>query len=257
MSSKHIAASVALVLLVVTLTTTAAQEPDSISRSCGTVLNSQVCTWVEMDGTAVVELGATIPLALIEAVPSDAEMTWPPEQLATVILPAEARTALGFDHLGINWEAHGHPPTPFLTPHFDFHFYNLTQAEVQAIDCSDQSKPASLPTGYVLPDIDIPGMGVLVGLCVPRMGMHAMAEEEIESTDPFDASLIVGYYGGEAIYIEPMVSRERLLERSSFELPVPTIENLPAGVHYPGKFRAEYDAAERQYRLVFTGFDTE
>jgi hypothetical protein len=82
-----------------------------------------------------------------------------------------------------------------------------------------------------------------------------MAEEEIESPDPFDASLIVGYYGGEAIYVEPMVSRERLLEKSGFELPVPKIENLPAGVHYPREFRAEYDAAERQYRLVFTGFD--
>ncbi len=257
MSSKHIGISVALVLSLVVLTTTIAREIDSRSRSCTTVLESQVCTWVEMDGITVVELGATIPLELIEAVPADAEMTWPPEQLATVILPAEARNALGFDHLGINWEAHGHPPSPFLTPHFDFHFYTLTQAEVQAIDCSDQSKPVSLPSGYVLPDIDIPGMGVLVGLCVPRMGMHAMAEEEIESTDPFDASLIVGYYGGEAIYVEPMVSRERLLEKSGFELPVPTIESLPVGVHYPGEFRAEYDAAERQYRLVFTGFDTD
>ena len=81
-----------------------------------------------------------------------------------------------------------------------------------------------------------------------------MAEEEIEETDSFEASMIVGYYGGEPVFLEPMVSRELLLRKSDFALPVPAIENLPAGVHYPSEFRAEYDAKERLYRLVFTGF---
>ena len=65
---------------------------------------------------------------------------------------------------------------------------------------------------------------------------------------------MVGYYGGDVIFFEPMISRDRLLEKSDFALPVPTIENLPAGVHYPSEFRAEYDAARKQYRMVFTGF---
>ena len=254
MGSKNITTSVALVLSAVITAPALAQEAHSTSRSCSRVLESQVCTWVVMEGGAAVELGATFAMAIVEAVPSDPEMVWPPEQLATVALPAEARTALGIDHLGINWEAHGHPPTPFLTPHFDFHFYNLSQSEIHAIDCSDDTKPPRLPARYALPDIDVPGMGVLVGLCVPRMGMHAIAEEELEATDPFQASLIVGYYGGDVIFFEPMVSLERLLEKSDFALQVPKIENLPAGVHYPSEFRAEYDAAGKQYRMVFTVF---
>ncbi len=254
MHSKHVSTSVALVLSTVITTPGLAQEAHSTPRSCSRVLASEVCTWVVMEGDAAVELGATIPIAIVEAVPSDAEMVWPPEELAAVTLPAEARAALGIDHLGINWEAHGHPPGPFLTPHFDFHFYSLSPSEVQAIDCSDDTKPSTLPAGHTLPDVDVPELGLLVGLCVPRMGMHAMAEEEMEATDPFQGTLVVGYYGGEVISFEPMISRELLLEKSDFALGVPAIENLPPGVRYPSEFRAEYDAAGKQYRMVFTGF---
>ena len=254
MGSTYILTSFALVLSAVIVVPTVAQEVHPTSRSCTSVLESEVCTWVVMEGGAAVELGATVPISIVEAVPSDAEMVWPPQQLATVALPAQAKSALGLDHLGINWEAHGHPPTPFLDPHFDFHFYYLSQSEVRAIDCSDDTKPSKLPARHALPDIDVPGLGMLVGLCVPQMGMHAMTEEELEATEPFEASLLVGYYGGEVISFEPMVSRERLLERSDFSPPVPTMENLPAGVHYPTEFRAEYDAARKQYRMVFTGF---
>lgn len=224
------------------------------AQSCGSALGSEVCTWVTMDGEAAVELGATVPLALIEAVPADAEMVWPPEALVTVALPPEAAAALGIDHMTINWEAHGHPPATFLAPHFDFHFYNVTQAEVADIDCADASKPGTLPAGYALPDLDIPGMGTLVGLCVPRMGMHAMPEGQVEETDAFEAAMMLGFYRGAPIFFEPMVSRATLLERADFALPMPKVRNLPTGVRYPGSFRAEFDADAEAYRLVFSDF---
>lgn len=254
MGSRQIAASVGTVLLVVLITTAFAPERDSTSRTCSVVLESEVCTWVVMEGETAVELGATVPLEIIEAAPADAEMVWPPKELVTVALPEEARVALGIDHMGINWEAHGHPPATFAVPHFDFHFYNITQDEVGTIDCSNDAKPGQLPAGYTLPDVDVPGLGVLVGLCVPRMGMHAMVDHDAHATDAFEASMILGYYAGQAIFFEPMVSRELLMKRSDFSLSVPAIDDLPPGVHYPREFRAEYDGAGRQYRLVFAGF---
>jgi len=254
MGPKRIATSVALVLSVPALAALSGPGTRTTPRSCTTVLESQVCTWAVMQGDRAVELDATVPLALIEAVPSDAEMVWPPKELATVALPAEAREALGIDHMGINWEAHGHPPTHFMTPHFDFHFYNITPSQVQAIDCADASKPSKLPAGYALPDVDVPGLGTLVGLCVPRMGMHAMEQQETKETDPFQASMMLGYYAGKPIFFEPMVSRARLLQASDFELDVPAVQGLPSGVEYPSELRAEYDATKKQYRLVFSGF---
>ena len=254
MDSKNAAIAVILALTAVPATLGFAPVPGQTFRSCGPVVEQEVCTWVLMDGATVLELGVTVPLKLVEAVPDDAEMSWPPQELAAVALPDEARASLGIDHLGINWEAHGHPPGPFLTPHFDFHFYSLTSEELRAVDCTDESKPSSLPSGYTLPDIDVPGLGMLLGLCVPRMGMHAMPKDEIEATDPFGATLVMGYYRGEAIFFEPMVSRARLLERSDFTLPVPSVGNLPAGVRYPTEFSAKYDAAKDQYQLVMRGF---
>ncbi len=69
--------------------------------------------------------GATVPLASIEGAPADADMVFPPVLVAVVRLPEEVREVTGFDHLGINWEAHGHPPALFMAPQFDFHFYTM------------------------------------------------------------------------------------------------------------------------------------
>lgn len=247
-------ASVVVVLAVGAVAAFRPGSSESTSQKCTVVLDSEVCAWVTMQGDRAVEMGATIPVGLIESVDLDAEMTWPPRELAAIELPAEARAALGIDHLAINWEAHGHPPATFMSPHFDFHFYNITREAVGAIDCADVSKPAAAPTGYSLPDIDIPGMGTLIGLCVPLMGMHAMPVAEVSATDGFEASMIVGYYGRKPIFFEPMVSRALLLERSDFQLSVPAVAGLPDGVRYPRELRAEYDRKNDQYRLVATGF---
>jgi hypothetical protein len=254
MGPRHVAITLALALSLGTLATTRARDARSVSTSCTVVVASEVCTWVVMQGERPLELGATVPLAIIEGVPLDVEMVWPPEPLAVVALPTEARSALGIDHMGINWEAHGHPPAAFLTRHFDFHFYNITRDRVDGIDCTDESKPSQLPSGYVLPDIDVPGMGTLVGLCVPRMGMHAMPEMDAVGTGAFEASMILGYYGGEPTFFEPMISQEVLLQKSDFTLRVPAVAHLPAGVRYPTSFRAEYDDALSAYRLIFSGF---
>jgi hypothetical protein len=234
----------------------AAAGPDAptTESACTPVLGTTVCTWVVLDEGRATELGATIPMALIEGVPTDVEMVWPPRELVSVSFPEAARRALGIDHLGVNWEAHGHPPAAFVTQHFDFHFYNLTPEQVAAIDCSNEAKPAGLPTDYALPDISVPEMGTFIGLCVPAMGMHAMLEHEVHETETFEASMMMGYYAGAPIFFEPMVSRDLLLRRADFGLPVPAVEGLPGGVRYPRSFRAEYDASAEAYRLVFTQF---
>lgn len=230
-----------------------ADELRLVSGPCADVYGGEVCTFATIVGDEVTEFGATVPIAAIEAAPAEMEMAWPPQSLASIPLPMEVRDAVGFDHLGVNWEANGHPPGLFFTPHFDFHFYVTDPESVMAVDCSDSAKPGALPTGYALPDLDVPPIGMLVGLCVPLMGMHAMPAGEVEQTDPFRSSMIVGYYGGELTFLEPMVSRVQLMERQSFELDIPAPPEVPAGVRLPTSFRADYDEATSSYRLVFSG----
>lgn len=227
-----------------------------VQGECQDMFGSDLCTWGTVAGEKVVEFGATVSLASVENAPEEGEMVFPPPFVAVVALPDEVANATGFDHLGVNWEPHGHPPALFLTPHFDFHFYTIDPEQVQAIDCADLSKPAQIPAQYALPDMEIPGIGELVGLCVPTMGMHAMLEHELEETDLFGASLIVGYYRENLIFLEPMIAKAKLLEAQSFTMDVPEVPSAGASVRWPTQFQAVYDEVSRSFRFVFSGMPT-
>jgi hypothetical protein len=192
-------------------------------------------------------------MGAIENSPDDAPMTWPPTMAATVPMPADARRATGVDHMTVFWEAHGHPPTPFLTPHFDFHFYVIGDSLRQAITCADSTRPATLPAGYSLPDMDLPEIGHLPGVCVPQMGMHALVTTALEDTAVFSGTMVMGFYQGQPIFFEPMIARAKLLERRTFSLPMATPVALGPGVHYPTRFEAQYDPTLPGYRFVFSG----
>ena len=230
-----------------------------VQGECADAYGSQVCTWARTRGDSVIDAGATVPLAAIENAPADAQMTWPPKTLAALALPASVGDRTGLRQLTMYWEATGHPPGPYLTPHFDFHFYSISHDERMAMDCSNLTKPASLAAGYDMIDMALPphdaemiGTDTLVGLCVPEMGMHSLLDSELKSTSLFRGSMVLGYYGGKPIFIEPMVTKAMLLERKSFDLPIPDIPGM-AG-EYPRSFRAEYDSTGQSYRFTFSGF---
>jgi hypothetical protein len=238
------------------------QEPPPIveaSRDCGDVFGGQVCTWTRMQGDVVVAAGADIPMASIENAPDELPMGWPPAPLATIPFPDSIHAQTGLTHLTVYWEAHGHPPGPYLTPHFDFHFYSIPEADRLAIDCTDTTKPALLATGYEMPDLELPpemveamGVSSLVGLCVPQMGMHSLLASELASTEVFRGSMVLGYYHAAPIFIEPMITKAMLMERQSFDLQVAAVPGV-AGAR-ARTFRAEYDAAADAYHFTFNGF---
>jgi hypothetical protein len=228
--------------------------------SCADVFKGQICTWATTRGDTLLEAGATVPLTTIENAPADHPFVWPPVVAAAIDMPATVTTQTGITQLTVFWEQGGHPPGAYMTPHFDFHFYSIAESERMAIDCKDLSKPAVLPASYGLPDFPLPpemipmmgGVPALVGLCVPNMGMHALLSSEIERTDPFASSMVVGYYKSAPIFIEPMLSKAMLMQKQSFDLPVPEIPGQN-GVR-PTKFRATYDTAQQAYRFTFSEF---
>ncbi len=225
-----------------------------VQGECQSVNGAQVCSWGRMVGSQVVAFGATVPVRAAEAAPADMPMAWPPKADAVVPLPAEVKAALGFDNITVFWEPHGHPPGPYLVPHFDFHFNAIPAAQVAAINCADSIKPANPPTGFELPDVAIPQLGTLVGLCVPGMGMHALLSTELRSDAPFEKTMIVGYYHQKPIFVEPMITRTTLLARRTFEQPIPAVGGWPAGVQQPSRFQAVYDSSAQAYQFTFTGF---
>lgn len=231
-----------------------AQRARVIAPECGAVFGGQICVGGTARGNKIKSITATVPLSVIQATPPPGAMKWPPQSDMVLPLPAEIRSATGVEELTFYWEAMGHPPGPFLTPHFDFHFYVVTDAERRAMDCKNDKKPESLPTGYSLLDVEIPGLGLLKGLCVPLMGMHALLNADAQETKPFKSTLVMGYYNGKPIFFEPMIAKATLLEKKNFSLAVPAPSGLPANLHYPRRFKATYDKSSQDYRFEFTGF---
>lgn len=230
-----------------------------VAGGCTDVHQGQVCTWAKMQGKSLLQVGATVPMASIENAPSEVPMVWPPAALAALDLPADAQALAGLTHFTMYWEPGGHPPAPFMQPHFDFHFYMIPTADRMAIDCKDVSKPAALPAGYASPDVPLPpemakmmGVPALIGLCVPQMGMHSLPAAEVDGTQPFRGDMVVGYYGTKPSFVEPMLTKAMLLEGKSFDLDLPAIPGL-TGPH-PTKFHAEFDPAKSEYRFAFSAF---
>jgi hypothetical protein len=222
-----------------------------VQGECHQVFGADVCTWGTMSGDQVVAFGATIPVKLAEAAPAEMPMVWPPKAEVTIPLPAEVKTATGFDNMNVFWEPHGHPPGPYLTPHFDFHF---NTEDVSTIDCADTTKPAAAPAGYELPDVAIPQVGMLIGLCVPGMGMHSLLASELHSNTLFQKTMIVGFYHKAPIFIEPMITKETLMGQKTFSLDIPAVPGAPPSAHYPTKFSAVYDSTAQAYKFTFSDF---
>jgi hypothetical protein len=95
------------------------------------------------------------------------------------------------------------------------------------------------------------GVPALIGLCVPGMGMHSLLQTEMDSKDMFRGTMVVGYYRGKPVFIEPMLTKVMLMEKKSFDLAIPQIPGMGA---HPTKFQAVYDAAKNSYRFTFSDF---
>ena len=230
-----------------------------VKGNCADAFKASMCTYAKTKGTMLVEVGAVIPMATIENAPAQSSMAWPPVADAVANMPDSAVKQGGMTHLTFYWESDGHPPAAFMTPHFDFHFYLVPAAEVAAMDCKDLSKPAALPAAFTLRDMELPpnmqktmGVKTMVGLCIPGMGMHSLLTSEFDRKDASEGSMVIGYYKGKAVFLEPMISKAMLMKKASFDLPIPDVPGL-TGAH-PTKFHAEWDAPANAYRFAFTGF---
>jgi len=258
-NGKHVANVFALAAVALCISAASASATE-VKGECAEAFGSQVCTTATMDGGKVVSIGAIIPIASIANAPAEVPMeSWPPVAIATPGLPAAATQQTGFTELTMYWEAHGHPPGPYLTPHFDFHFYFVPKAQVEAIDCKDTSKPASIPDAYSLPDVNLPpemakmvGRSTMVGLCVEKMGMHAVPTAELESGKIFTGDIIIGYYQNKPLFVEPMLTKELLMQKKSFEYSIPSIPGYDGPL--PTSFHANWDADQQAYHFVLSGF---
>ncbi|HYY57524.1 MAG TPA: DUF5602 domain-containing protein, partial [Pyrinomonadaceae bacterium] len=88
-----------------------------------------VRSWVTLDKDGnPTAIGLTFTEAALSGLPQNLPAGQEGVEYVLALPPEAASTA--FDHIGINWNPHGHPPAGIYdTGHFDFHFYTISPEE--------------------------------------------------------------------------------------------------------------------------------
>lgn len=194
-------------------------------------------------------------------------------------LPASA-AATPFEHIVVNWNNHGHvPPGIYDVPHFDFHFYMISNEERSAITAPASSLDMCPPPGPGLPPSPLTCENVAralaplspaqsppdffsPGAVEPGMGNHMldMFAPELNG-EPFTQTWIFGTWDGVITFFEPMITTDYLqgLEGNiCYDLKMPAA--FAEEGYYPTRYCTFYQRGQDTYRITldkFEWFDSE
>lgn len=241
-----------------TFATGAAQPEKFVAGEAVVVAGGTLSTWARVNGGGkVIWAGFTVPMSLVENPPGPG--SGPAGAIAALNFPAVVQQTTYLNHAEVQFNLHGHAANPryadvhrYQAPHFDFHFYHLSVAQVLTIPFVPPSPllpqvPAPrLPAGYAQPEFS-----------VPQMGRHSSPLSEFTAIDLWEATMVSGFLPDASLmhFIEPMLTRDFLLKRQSFTLPIPMPNVLGKTTLYPSEFVAHYDQDQDAYHFVFKGFE--
>jgi len=211
-------------------------------------------SWIRISPEGVPEeIGLEMTKGILQNLPTAyTEMELDLHQKASTITP--------YNHIGIDWMPNGHPPPYFQLPHFDIHFYMLTEEEKMSI-------PAPRPTNTNLAKVDsfgTPAPGVLPAdytvpsAAIARMGRHWL-DKNADVLPPKNATFtyqfIYGTWNGKVAFLEPMVTRAFLLSGTEVHNTIkqPAIYNL-TGTYYPTGYNIYTDEKTGRVYVSLSGF---
>ncbi|HEY3296072.1 MAG TPA: T9SS type A sorting domain-containing protein [bacterium] len=211
---------------------------DSASMGQGTIRS-----WIQTTRDSVpVAMGVTFTAGLLQGLPGG-------EEDVSLELPRVASDSL-FTHVYFNWEPQGHPPTPYMQPHFDIHFYMISSLARRLIPAGVDT--FQVPSQFVPPNYTPGPPPVQV---VPGMGTHWLDSTSAEfHGHMFTHTLIYGFYHGQFIFYEPMVTRAYFMMNpdSTFQIPQP--ESYQRTGYYPTTYTVSYNADSYTYTVSIGGF---
>jgi hypothetical protein len=159
-----------------------------------------------------------------------------------------------YKHIILDWNPHGHEPDGIYDkPHFDIHFYFISQNERATITCLNEDLPICMQTPlseFQVSDYAPTPAGV------PAMGWHWVDLLSPEFNGGiFTRTFIYGYYAGIPIFIEPMVTLEFLKSKIESELKIrrPTIFPY-AGGYFPEEYKIKYDRKHKFHKIILKEF---
>jgi hypothetical protein len=167
-----------------------------------------------------------------------------PEHDAFFVLPMPEKNETLVDHISFDLAAHGHEPAGvYDKPHFDVHFYMVTEKEVDGIAGSGPEIDLLPPAKYAPKDY-VPGPNV------PKMGKHWIDSTGVElHNKPFEQTLIYGSYNGKFTFIEPMIAISYLQSKPNISFDVKPLGAAQKAGLYPQKYSINYGNEDHLYTI--------
>lgn len=196
--------------------------------------------YIEIDANgAPKQIGIAVSENALETLPTH-------DHPLTLELPAEAVGKTPIKHITFDFQAHGHEPAGiYNVPHFDCHFYKITEAEKLLIGTNDADKLANAPDSTLIPAPYFPTGPV------PQMGVHWVDPTSPEfNGQPFTNTFIYGAYDGKVIFYEPMITVDMIKAKQHhhFEIRQPQ-QFIPAG-YYPMEYCVRWNETAKQYEIA-------
>lgn len=209
--------------------------------------NGKARSWISVNGEGFpVELALEFTSGVYENMENlPLETVLPLHLKATQLTP--------FEHITLNWNPDGHLPA-FLVPHFDFHFYMISNEARMAIPEYSEETSAlftNLPPAGYMPDNygTPPGQGGVY----PQMGKHWLPLN-LPDFLPFTKIMVLGSYDGDYIFMEPMVELNYLQSNDAFSLDISQPLNFQESNNYPTKYNIYHDDATGNTIISLTEF---
>jgi len=227
-------------------------------------------TFVTLDqGGQPSSLGVAISESAMGSLPQHPMPGMPSAAMLTLTFPAQAVSA-GYDHVMLDWNPAGHEPEHVYThPHFDFHFFQITPAERDAMHPGNPqfgARTAIFPGNEFVPAGFLPASTLAnvppAAAAVPLMGMHWLDTSSPELQPPphgktFTTTFIWGSYDGRFIFLEPMITKAFIesarTSAGGFSYPVATPAKVAISGAYPSRYSITYNATAREYRIALDG----
>jgi hypothetical protein len=213
--------------------------------------NGLIYSWVRLDDKKQPQaVGVTFTETALNNLPPD-----PMEPYIWVewALQLPKVKGLPFDHVGVNWNPMGHiPPGIYDTPHFDFHFYTISQdarAEITAKGesrklCSTAPGDGLMPADYIFaPQSE-----------EPTMGGHWVDKTSPElNGNPFTTTFVFGSYAGKVIFQEPMMTLAYIQSKPNAVIDIKQTADVQTTGFYPKTYRVSFDPERREYTIALEG----
>ena len=155
-----------------------------------------------------------------------------------------------YKFMTVDWAPEGHGPEGvYDLPHFDFHFYMISNEERLTITPLEGMDP-EIPLAKYIPSnyIQLPGR-------VPNMGVHWINPSSPElGGETFTRTFIYGSFKEKVAFMEPMITLDYIKSKPTNvdEISLPT--HFQVNGFYPSKYQVKYNPTRKEYLIMFTDF---